>query len=810
MVDKMDKRIRRQKIENKKQMTDGRKQKKKKWRVQFRIPEFFIPKDEPITIRPFTVVDYVVGFLVFLLSFEVYLRTLTPTVPFGDSGNFITCAYTLGITQPTGYPTYLMIGHLVTYLPLGNIAWRVNLISAITAALACITLYLLLLKLQNRKDPLVFQYTPPAIAGLLLAVSSTFWSQAVVTEVYTLNALFLLLMVLLLVIWRERVNSQINSKINLPLYLFTFVCGLSFTHQLSTIFIIPASIFWILKTNKKIFFEYKKLGLLTLLFLIGLLPYLYLPIRASMEAEPEWRHLTTLTEFINHITGKEFQNRMSFLSVNEFKEIKEWAFHMVGIVKIKEYFNLFINQLPVHIWWIGIIGLWILFKNNFKLLLLLLLIFVADVFYSINYQIRDIEVYYIPSFVIWAIFIGCGINGIIRLVGILKVKSSFIKIGGSYALCILFLFFPIIGYSQNYYQNDKTRYYFAYDFGLNILKQLPDKAILIVQGEPDILTTWYHRYIEKRRDDVSLVRVYYLNSAWYVSNIKKKYPWLKIEINEKPVKGLYSHYQPILKTIVKDNIDSFPIYFVFDALIKNRSIEEGYLIVEGILSKCLREKTEVISTLKNPDYIYRGIFDKKIYKDFLAKVTIRAYGIGYDARGCEYFRLKKYTDAEASFKMAINLLPDSAEFHDKLAFTYLHQKRYNLAIKEYKKVLEIDTNYINAYKNIGGIYEKLGNIEEAINNYKKVVKIDPQDIEIHNTLARVYYNKGMLNKVIEECKEIIIIAPDNINAYEDLGSIYYQRGMYPQAVAVFNYLLKLNPNNTYAQQMIQTINARSQ
>ncbi|MEW6095147.1 MAG: DUF2723 domain-containing protein [bacterium] len=801
---------------NRGQKTDNRKQKKGKWKVPFKIPRFLIPKDELIIPQSFTVIDYVVGFLLFLISLQVYLKTLTPTLPFGDSGNFITCAYTLGITQPTGYPTYLMIGHLFTYLPLGNIAYRINLISAVAAALACMILYLLLLKFQSfrpykqdRKDSLVVHYTPPVVAALLLAVSSTFWSQAVVTEVYTLNALFLLSMVLLLVIWRERIinyNSQINSKVNLPLYLFAFVCGVSFTHQLSTIFIIPAAIFWILITDKKIFLEYKRLGLLILLFLIGLLPYLYLPIRASMEAEPAWRDTSTLSEIINHITGKEFQDRMTFLSVNEFKEIKEWVFHLVNIVKLKEYFNLFIKQFTIYIWWIGIIGLWILFKNNFKLLLLLVLIFIADVLYSINYQIFDIEVYYIPSFVIWAVFIGCGIKGIINLVKVVRGKSSFIKIGGSYILCTLFLFSPIIAYSQNYYQNNKSRYYFAYDFAQNILRQLPEKSILIAQAEPDILTTWYHRYIEKAREDVAIVRVYNLNEAWYISEIKNRYPWLKIELNEEPVKGLYSHYQPIFKRILNDNIDSFSIYFVFkDALITNVGIEKGYSIEEGILSKCLKEKTEVINTLKNPNYIYRGIFDKEIYKDFWAKVAIRRYGIDYNDRGREYFRVKKYIDAEASFKMAINLIPEGIEYYYNLGLVYFNQKRYDLAIKTFQKALKLDSKYINAYKSIGNIYEKLGNIKEAINNYKKVVEIDTQDIKMHNALARVYYKDGMLDKVIEECKEIIRIDPNNIEAYEDLGSIYYIKRMYKHAVVVFNYLLKLDPDNSYAEQMLEII-----
>jgi len=794
-----------------KHKTDSKGQKKRKWKISFKIPKFLLPNDEPIVARTFTVVDYIVGFLVFLLSFQMYLETLTPTVPFGDSGNFITCCYTLGITQPTGYPTYLMIGHLFTYLPFGNIAWRLNLISAIAASLACLILYLLLLKVQSfrfykqgRKDSLVFQYILPTIISLLLAVSSTFWSQAIVAEVYTLNALFLLLMVLLLLIWRQRVINytyQTNLRVHLPLYLFAFVCGLSFTHHLSTIFIIPAAIFWILITDKKIFIEYKRCGLLILLFLIGLLPYLYLPIMSSVDVSPKWENISTLERFINHVTGKEFQGRITFLSINE-KSI----FQLVNSIKLKEYFILFTNQFTIYIWWIGIIGLGVLFKKNFKLLLLLLLIFVADVFYSINYQIGDIEVYYIPSFVIWVIFIGYGIKWILSLLETLKFKRFIVKRGIIYVLYTLFLFSLILSYNKNYYQNDKSKYYFSYDFGRNILRQLPPKTILFVLVEGDTLPIWYHKYIEKAREDVAIIRLYWLNRAWYVSKIKNRYPWLKIKLNEEPVKGLYFNYQPIFKKIITDNVELFPIYFVFrDPLVDSGCIKNEYLIKEGILSKYLNKTTEAINTLKNHNYIYRGIFDKKVYKDSWAKALIRLYKNDWLSKGKEYIRLKKYIEAELVLKMAIKLQPDDVNSHHQLGWVYFQQKKYDLAIKEYQKVLEIDVKYIPTYINLGFLYEDIGDIEKAIDVYKKVLNVDPKNIEIHDALARAYYKNDMLDKVIEECKKIIKINPNHINAYRNMGSIYYMKGMYDQAVEVFNHLLTLDPDNSYAKQIVEII-----
>ncbi|MEW6104067.1 MAG: DUF2723 domain-containing protein, partial [bacterium] len=72
--------------------------------------------------------------LVFFISFGVYLHTLTPTVGFHDSGELITCTWTLGIAHPPGYPLYTLLGKVfITLIPIGNIAFRMNMQSTLFA-----------------------------------------------------------------------------------------------------------------------------------------------------------------------------------------------------------------------------------------------------------------------------------------------------------------------------------------------------------------------------------------------------------------------------------------------------------------------------------------------------------------------------------------------------------------------------------------------------------------------------------------------------------------------------------------------------
>jgi hypothetical protein len=74
--------------------------------------------------------------LVFFVSLLAYLWTLAPTVTLVDSGEQIVAARFLGVAHPPGFPLYLILAHLFSLIPIGNIAFRINLASAFFAALA--------------------------------------------------------------------------------------------------------------------------------------------------------------------------------------------------------------------------------------------------------------------------------------------------------------------------------------------------------------------------------------------------------------------------------------------------------------------------------------------------------------------------------------------------------------------------------------------------------------------------------------------------------------------------------------------------
>ncbi|MBU1345224.1 MAG: DUF2723 domain-containing protein [Proteobacteria bacterium] len=110
----------------------------------------WLPGDEPINSEPFGKIDYACGLLVLFVSFGVYLHTLTPTVGFHDSGDMITASWVLGLPHPTGYPLYTLLGKVFCIIiPIGNIAYRMNMESALFASLAVMMTYFITLKLPT-------------------------------------------------------------------------------------------------------------------------------------------------------------------------------------------------------------------------------------------------------------------------------------------------------------------------------------------------------------------------------------------------------------------------------------------------------------------------------------------------------------------------------------------------------------------------------------------------------------------------------------------------------------------------------------
>jgi hypothetical protein len=174
-----------------------------------------------------------VGLGVLLVALWTYLRTMSPTVPFWDAGEFIAVSKILGIPHPPGTPLYVLLGRMATLVPLGSIAQRVNGLSAVAAALAVLLTYLTTLRLiriaQRRgigegagREWLA--QVGAVVAALMLAFSRTFWSNATGAETYAPMSLAQVLILWLGLRWWEAHDRRPTAG---PLLVAVYVMWLS-------------------------------------------------------------------------------------------------------------------------------------------------------------------------------------------------------------------------------------------------------------------------------------------------------------------------------------------------------------------------------------------------------------------------------------------------------------------------------------------------------------------------------------------------------------------------------------------------------
>src|SRR5712692_4321652 len=188
-----------------------------------------------------------------LIAFGVYLRTLAPSIPTGDSGELIAVAWLLGIPHPPGYPLFTMLGHLFTFLPFGSPAFRVNLMSAVfhaaTVGVTSLSIYRLI---DPEPDDETWRGRIPwgalagaAVGGLALAFSATFWAYAVVAEVFALNSFFAALILFILLEWERRPERR------RLLWAFGLTSGLAATNHHTIVFMAPACLVLLVSGARK-------------------------------------------------------------------------------------------------------------------------------------------------------------------------------------------------------------------------------------------------------------------------------------------------------------------------------------------------------------------------------------------------------------------------------------------------------------------------------------------------------------------------------------------------------------------------------
>src|SRR5438094_5359235 len=281
---------------------------------------------------------------VFLAALLLFSWTLAPTVTLTDSGELVVVAQGLGVAHPPGFPLWVILAHLASLVPLGNVAVRINFSSALFAALASAILTLVVAELmitaaylparkggaQQRKRAVdsgidrLLVFAPALGAGLLIASSRTLWSYATIAEVYTLNTLLILIVFFLMLRWRRLVTqTMLSARLHAGtavtkhdgwLYAAAAVFGLALgDHHVTVGLTLPAVAVIVYRTQGLKFFASRRL-LYAAVISIGALVvvYAYLPFAASRSPLINWGNPHSLQEIWWHITGRQYRVFLSF------------------------------------------------------------------------------------------------------------------------------------------------------------------------------------------------------------------------------------------------------------------------------------------------------------------------------------------------------------------------------------------------------------------------------------------------------------------------------------------------------------------
>jgi hypothetical protein len=317
----------------------------------------------------------------------VYLLTLNPGVQGGDPGELQFVPYILSMPHPTGTPLYILLGKVWTLLPLGpGAAWRMTLLAAVSATCAVILVY--------QTVYTTYRHVVPALAaGLSLGIGLTFWEQALLADKYAFNATMVALVLYLALRWR-----QTRSPRTLDLLAVTY--GLSLTHHRTMSLFAPlllAYVWW--HERGALWHDRRHLVRLALFAMAPLLLYLYLPWASARGLPPGTWHPRTVRAWYEYLfdTGR---TGMVYVDPSDLGEML--AFYGRTLQRDFTWAGVLL----------GIGGLVWQFRRRSADAAFLLGGFLLQAFLAANHHVPRHWVYFIPSFLIYALWVGEGVGAL--------------------------------------------------------------------------------------------------------------------------------------------------------------------------------------------------------------------------------------------------------------------------------------------------------------------------------------------------------------------------------------------------------------
>ncbi len=349
------------------------------------------------------------------------------------------------------------------------------------------------------------------VAALAFGLSPLAWSQAVITEVYALHALFISMLLYLTTAWSSDSQGK-NGAIGL-------VQGLAIGNHVLSILMVPGVMAAVCLRqvpnlrNKSMDWRnwrwsWPSFASLSLGIVGGLLSYIILPLRARAFPPVNWGNPVTADRFLWLVSGQLYHDSVVPLDLaGLFQHLQAWA-------------SLTLQQFGLPGLVIALVGVTVFFSPSriYFLTIWTALVFTA---FSLQYVVTDWFVYLLPVYLSASIWIGLSIG---HLAGMLTRYAPWTRLLAG-PLCLVYL---VILAAGTWPSVDASHAQDAENYGRRIMDTAPTRAILFAEGDQTVFTLWYFHYALRERPDIVVIASDLLPFDWYRENLRYTYPSLKL------------------------------------------------------------------------------------------------------------------------------------------------------------------------------------------------------------------------------------------------------------------------------------------
>jgi hypothetical protein len=436
----------------------------------------------------------------FLLLWQTLLWAQNPGLMADDSGEMVAAAYCLGLPHPPGYPLFCLLGRIVLFLPVGSEAFRLNLFSELLALVSlgfilntCRYFLKLFFLFKNSLKQIHLEIILMILALVFVSCRSVF-AQSLTSKgcIYTLTLLFSSIL-----IW-ARVKFD-SGRFSGPSFYFIFLLwsiGMA-NHWQTQILWLPFIVLWFCQA--KAIRRIKELFLCTTIAILGFSIYLYLPLRAAQGIEPFWGNPIHLKAFY-WIVSRQLVAGMELVIENS-----SFYFH-TGIEFLRIYAFYWLPGFSIF----SILGAFYLFRKK-QGLFFSIFSFFAPVFFGIFAIHQESNNYLIHDYLL-------SLAGVVLILGFLGlgwISEWMLKQNEIFRSIVLMIGLSSLAWmTRTFSIEDKNRYTFMDDFGINVLKNLPKRALLLADGDHYVMSIWYEHLVKNKRPDLVFEPSIFLYHNW--------------------------------------------------------------------------------------------------------------------------------------------------------------------------------------------------------------------------------------------------------------------------------------------------------